>query len=79
MKEENFTCWYEGQSEGDGKDIKASHPEAAARLAVDIWRHENIRELKEGQLVVYLKNEKGLVRKMVVKAHPPLQEPRLHQ
>ncbi|HXH75422.1 MAG TPA: hypothetical protein VNJ08_10685 [Bacteriovoracaceae bacterium] len=66
MLEQNFTCWYDGQDEGDGKDILAPNAGAAARMAVDIWRHENLQELHGGTLVVYLRDEAGHVSKVHV-------------
>jgi hypothetical protein len=66
IEEIDFTCWWEGQNEGDGKDIKATNREEAARMAVDIWRHENLKELKGKSITVFLKDPEGIVSKVVV-------------
>lgn len=76
LLKQNFTCWYEGQDEADGRDILALNVKEAARMAVNIWRNENIRELGGKTLIVYLKDESGHVSKVHVgpdqpsEAHP---------
>jgi len=71
MLEENYTCWYEGQSEEDGRNVIASSLQEAARKAVDIWRHENIRELTgDAPFIVYLKDEDGYVHKVNIRRGP---------
>lgn len=74
-EEEVFICWYEGQDEDDGKEIKADNPDDAARTAVDIWRHENVEELGSGKLVVYVKDEDFKVQKIVVSQSGDSQAP----
>jgi hypothetical protein len=66
MLEQNFTCWYEAQDESSGKDILAPNLAVAARMAVDIWRHENIKELSGSPCIVYLRDETGKVSKVKV-------------
>lgn len=66
IEEIDFTCWWEGQSEADGKDIKATNREEAARMAVDIWRHENLNELEGDSITVFLKDPDGHVSKVEV-------------
>jgi hypothetical protein len=38
--EKEYTCWHSQQSEAMGRSLKAPGPEAAARKALDIWKHE---------------------------------------
>ena len=66
VEEIDFTCWWEGQTEEDGKDIKALSKEEAARMAVDIWRHEKLKEIGKGPLTVYIKDPQGHVSKIKV-------------
>lgn len=68
VEEIDFTCWWEGQSEEDGKDIKALSKEEAARMAVDIWRHEKLKELGQGPLTVFIKDPEGQVSKIQVRS-----------
>lgn len=66
MLEKDYICWYDGISELDGRNIKAPNVEAAARKAVDIWRHEKLKELNGGDLVVHLKDQEGKVSDITV-------------
>lgn len=69
MLEENYTCWYEGQKEEDGKQLKAPNVQEAARKAVDIWRHDHIKELSKDDMpfIVYLKDEEGDIHRVSIK------------
>ena len=70
MKEEiTYTCWLEGQNEGDGKTIKAPNIKEAALRAVDIWRHENWRELAGDSITIYIRNEDREVSKIKVNSN----------
>jgi hypothetical protein len=65
-EEEVYICWFEGQDEGAGKEIKAYSIQEAARTAVDIWRHENVEELGNDKLTVFVKDEDLKVHQVVV-------------
>lgn len=66
VEEENFICWLKGETEGDGKEIKAHDYNEAARTAVDIWRHANVEELGGDKITVYVKDEDLNVHEVVV-------------
>lgn len=66
IHEQEYICWHEGQEEGDGKEIKAATIRAAAKKAVDIWRHENVEELNGNKVTVYVKDERRQVHQIVV-------------
>jgi hypothetical protein len=57
MLEKIYFCWHEGQTEGDAKEVKAISMEEAAKMAVDIWRHERLKELGPNKVTVYVKDE----------------------
>jgi len=56
MMEQEYFCWHAGQTEKDAKDIKAESMEEAAKMAVDIWRHENLKELGLDKVTVFVKD-----------------------
>lgn len=56
MLEKDFYCWHAGQGEKDAKIVKASSMEEAAELAVDIWRHEKVKELGPNKVTVFVKD-----------------------
>lgn len=66
IHEHVFICWHEYQDEGDGKELKAPTIRAAAKKAVDIWRHENLQELGSNKVTVYVKDEARRVHQVVV-------------
>lgn len=74
-EEEVFICWYENTEEGDGKEIKASSVQSAAKKAVDIWRHENVAELGNDKLTVYVKDEDLEVHKVIITQSGDTQAP----
>lgn len=56
MLEQGYLCWHEGQTERDAKEVKAASMEEAAQTAVDIWRHESLKELGHNKVTVYVKD-----------------------
>lgn len=70
IHEQVYICWHKGQTEGDGKEIKASSLRQAAKKAVDIWRHENVKEIAGQKVTVYLKDEGLHVHEVVVSGDP---------
>jgi hypothetical protein len=66
MLEEDYICWHAGQDEGDGKELKAPSVEAAAKKAVDIWRHENIKELNGGKVTVFVRDRENRIHQVIV-------------
>lgn len=56
MLEQGYLCWHEGQTEADAKEVKAISMEEAARTAVDIFRHESLKELGNKKVTVYVKD-----------------------
>ncbi len=66
MLENQYICWHSGQNEGDGKELKAPSIEAAAKKAVDIWRHENLKEITGEKVTVLVKDEDTRVHKIIV-------------
>lgn len=56
MMEQEFLCWRVGQREADAKEIKAESMEEAAKMAVDIWRHEKVKELGLDKVTVFVKD-----------------------
>ncbi|MCM2348613.1 MAG: hypothetical protein NDI69_01250 [Bacteriovoracaceae bacterium] len=66
IHEHEFICWHANQDQGDGKEIKAPTVRAAAKKAVDIWRHENIEELGANKVTVFVKDESRRVQQVIV-------------
>lgn len=66
MLEEEYICWHHGQEEADGKELKAPTVEAAAKKAVDIWRHERIQPLHGKNVTVYVKDQDEHVHEVIV-------------
>lgn len=66
IHEQEYICWLDNQEEGDGKEIKAPTIRAAAKKTVDIWRHENARELQGHKITVFVKDEARRVHQVVV-------------
>ena len=66
MTEETYICWHANQNEEDGKEIKALSLKAAAKKAVDIWRHENGEEIRGRKVTVYLRDEARRVHEVVI-------------
>ncbi|MFP5385975.1 MAG: hypothetical protein ACLGHN_07835 [Bacteriovoracia bacterium] len=66
IHEQEYICWHANQDEGDGKEIKAATIRAAAKKAVDIWRHENAEELNGNKVTVFVKDEARRVHQVVV-------------
>jgi hypothetical protein len=66
IHEQVFICWHAGQEEGDGKELKAPTIRAAAKKAVDIWRHENIEEIVGHKVTVFVKDEARRVHQVVI-------------
>lgn len=58
MLEEGYIVWHEGQSEADGKELKAASIKAAAKKGFDIFRHERIKEYDSLRVFVKDKDEK---------------------
>ena len=56
MLEQGYLCWHAGQSEADAKEVKATSMEEAAKMAVDIWRHESLKELGSDKVTVHVKD-----------------------
>ncbi len=56
MLEQGYLCWHAGQTEADAKEVKATSMEEAAQMAVDIWRHENLKELGPNKVTVFVKD-----------------------
>lgn len=56
MLEQGYLCWHEGQTEADAKEVKATSMEEAAKMAVDIWSHESLKELGDKKVTVYVKD-----------------------
>lgn len=69
MLEEVYICWHQNQKEAQGRKLKAENPEAAAKTAVDIWRHEGILDLSGSELLVRVRDEENQIHE--VKVHPP--------
>jgi hypothetical protein len=66
IKEINYICWHGNQTEGDAKELKAPSIKAAARKAVDIWRHENLEELGQNKVTVFVKDDSHEVHEIVI-------------
>lgn len=66
IQEQVYICWHANQDEGDGKEIKAPTIRAAAKKAVDIWRHENVQELGNDKVTVFVKDEARRVHQVVI-------------
>ena len=66
IHEQEYICWHANQEEDDGKEIKAATIRAAAKKAVDIWRHENAHELEGNKVTVYVKDEARRVHQVVI-------------
>lgn len=66
IHEQVFICWHANQTEDDGKELKAPTIRAAAKKAVDIWRHENAQELEGNKVTVFVKDESRRVHQVVV-------------
>ena len=66
MMEEGYICWHKGQQETDGKELKAPSIEEAARIAVDIWRHEKVQELGGNKVTVFVKDKDEHVHEIIV-------------
>ena len=66
LHEQIFICWHANQDEGDGKEVKATSIRAAAKKAVDIWRHENLKELNGDKVTVHVKDESRRVHDVIV-------------
>lgn len=66
IQEQVYICWHANQDEGDGKEIKAPTIRAAAKKAVDIWRHENVQELGDNKVTVFVKDEARRVHQVVI-------------
>ena len=66
IQEHVYICWHHGQDEGDGKEVKAATIRAAAKKAVDIWRHENVEELGNNKVTVYVKDEALKTHEMII-------------
>lgn len=64
--EREYTCWHLGQEEADGKDVKAPNVKAAAKKAVDIWRHESIQDLYGKKVTVFVRDEADQVHQVIV-------------
>jgi hypothetical protein len=56
MLEQEYFCWHAGQTEEKAKEIKAESMEEAAKMAVDVWRHENLKELGPNKVTVFVKD-----------------------
>ena len=54
--EQEYLCWHAGQREADAKEIKADSHEEAAKLAVDIWRHEKLKDIGLNKVTVFVKD-----------------------
>ncbi len=67
MLEKMYYCWHAGQTEGDAKEIKAESMEEAAKMAVDVWRHENFQELGHNKVTVFVKDEEKHQRSFVIR------------
>jgi hypothetical protein len=66
IHEQEFICWHINQDEGDGVELKAPTIRAAAKKAVDIWRHENVEELEGDKVTVFVRDEARRVHQVVV-------------
>ncbi len=75
IHEQEYICWHRGQDEGDGKELKASSIRAAAKKAVDIWRHENVEEIEGHKVTVFVKDEMRRVHEVIITSDGDLQAP----
>jgi hypothetical protein len=66
IHEQVFICWHANQKQGDGKEIKATSIRSAAKKAVNIWRHENQKELGSQKVTVYVKDEAQKTHEVVI-------------
>ncbi len=66
LQEQVFLCWHANQTEEDAKEIKATSIRAAAKKAVDIWRHENAQELGGMKVTVHVKDETRRVQEIII-------------
>jgi hypothetical protein len=66
MDQQMFYCWHAGQTEGKAKEIKAPSMEEAAQMAVDVWRHENVKELGPNKVTVFVKDEEDNQRSFII-------------
>ncbi|MGE3608052.1 MAG: hypothetical protein AB7I27_00590 [Bacteriovoracaceae bacterium] len=64
--EREYTCWHLGQSEADGKDVKAPTVREAAKMAVDIWRHESLKDLEGRKVTVFVRDVNDDVHQVIV-------------
>lgn len=66
IHEQEYICWHANQDEGDGLEIKAPTIRAAAKKAVDAWRHYNAQELDGHKVTVFVKDERRQIHQVVV-------------
>lgn len=66
LQEQVYLCWHDKQTEDDAKEIKSTSIRAAAKKAVDIWRHESGRELGSAKVTVHVKDESNKVHEVVI-------------
>jgi hypothetical protein len=68
MQEGTFVCWQQGQNESQGRTLKAESPVAAAKKAMDIWRHEESRSGDHSaQGMVFVKDDHDQVHEVPLK------------
>ncbi len=75
MLEQGYLCWHLGQTEADAKEVKAKTMEEAAQLAVDIWRHEKLKELGPDKVTVFVKDIDNTQKKFQVSRKGHLDAP----
>jgi hypothetical protein len=66
IHEQEFIVWHANQEEGDGKEVMAPTIRAAAKKAVDIWRHEKLEELEGNKVTVFVKDEARRIHQVII-------------
>lgn len=75
LQEQEFLCWHANQSEDDALEIKATSVRAAAKKAVDSWRHENARELGSAKVTVFVRDQYRNVHEIIITQESDSQAP----
>lgn len=66
MQEKDYICWHSEQTESSGRLLKALDPEAAAKKAVDIWRHEEAAISHHSSITVLVREPENYIYKIQV-------------
>ena len=75
MQEQEYLCWHAGQIEADAKDIKAESMVEAAKMAVDIWRHEKLRDIGLDKVTVFVKDNADNMKSFTISRNGDIHAP----